>query len=339
MIKMKMKMKTVNLISLAVLACGMYLLSLLPSSLVTDNPPSAPTAVALASYTPVSNGPTYSVGLPPGTTISSSSPGTIYFSLQAPSTYQWAGLGIGTQMAGATIFMMYPNGNGNVTISAREGGTGEVEPQFNSSLMAGVTLLEGSGITGGLMRANVKCAMRIPRSGKQRHANTKIGTTCSLDSSPTSTKSPWIAAYQPSGSLTSTDESLVLPMHNLDTMFQFTFDLTTATLSSDSNPFTSSGISSTSGSPSSSTTSSGSSSSTGSNLGGFGDVELLPTYEKAHGILMGTSILLLFPIGAVSMRVAGSPFLHGLVQVLSLCVLIVGCGLGVRMAHILDIVS
>jgi hypothetical protein len=70
-------------------------------------------------------------------------------------------------MAGATIFMMYPNGNGNVTISAREGGAGEVEPQFNSSLMAGVTLLEGSGIAGGLMRANVKCAMRIPRSGKR----------------------------------------------------------------------------------------------------------------------------------------------------------------------------
>ena len=122
----------------------------------------APTALGLVSFTPVPNGPTYSVGLPQGTTISSSAPGTIYFSLQAPSTYQWAGLGIGQQMAGATIFMMYPDGKGNVTISAREGGGGHVEPQFNSSLMAGVTLLAGSGVDGDVMRANVKCAIYIP---------------------------------------------------------------------------------------------------------------------------------------------------------------------------------
>jgi hypothetical protein len=71
-------------------------------------------------------------------------------------------LGIGGEMAGATIFMMYQNGKGNVTISAREGGGGHVEPTFNSSLMSGVTLLEGSGVTGGKMRANVKCPSRIP---------------------------------------------------------------------------------------------------------------------------------------------------------------------------------
>ena len=129
---------------------------------VTDHPYSAPTAHGLVSFSPVANGPNYSVGLPPGTTITASSPGTIYFSLEAPSTYQWAGLGIGEQMAGATIFMMYPNGEGNVTISARNGGGGHVEPQFNSTLMAGVTLLAGSGVDGGVMRANVKCPFHIP---------------------------------------------------------------------------------------------------------------------------------------------------------------------------------
>ena len=65
-------------------------------------------------------------------------------------------------MAGAIIFLMYPNGNGNVTISAREGGGGHVEPQFNSTLMAGVTLLAGSGDDGDVMRANVRCAFHIP---------------------------------------------------------------------------------------------------------------------------------------------------------------------------------
>lgn len=68
-------------------------------------------------------------------------------------------------MAGATIFMMYPNGEGNVTISAREGGQGHVEPQFNSTLMTGVTLLEGSGVTGGVMQAYVKCKLRASFDG------------------------------------------------------------------------------------------------------------------------------------------------------------------------------
>lgn len=281
---------------------------------------SAPTALGLVSFSPVANGPNYSVGLPPGTTIASSSPGTIYLSLEAPSTYQWAGLGIGEQMAGATIFMMYPNGEGNVTISARNGGGGHVEPQFNSTLMAGVTLLAGSGVDGDVMRANVKC------------------TTCTLNAAATLSKCPWIAAYQPSGSLTSTDESFTLPMHDVDTMFQFTFDLTKATISSDSNPFVSGSGSSSSGGLSNGSSPVGSGGNGGSSFGGIpSDIELIPTFQKAHGILMGTSILLLFPIGAVFMRVVGSPLLHGIVQVLSLCVLIAGFGLGLRMAHILDI--
>ena len=60
-------------------------------------------------------------------------------------------------MAGAHIFVIYADGNGNVTISARDGNQGHVEPEFDSSLMSGVTLLEGSGIVGDNMIANVKC--------------------------------------------------------------------------------------------------------------------------------------------------------------------------------------
>lgn len=58
-------------------------------------------------------------------------------------------------MAGATIFAMYADGQGNVTISGREGGPGHVEPQYNSSL--DLQLLAGSGIVGNSMVANVKC--------------------------------------------------------------------------------------------------------------------------------------------------------------------------------------
>ena len=65
-------------------------------------------------------------------------------------------------MAGATIFVMYADGKGNVTISGRDGGQGHVEPELDSALMGGVTLLEGSGVNGSVMTANVRCAYNIP---------------------------------------------------------------------------------------------------------------------------------------------------------------------------------
>lgn len=109
---------------------------------------------ALAVFNP---GPTYSVGIPSGSTISDSTAGGIYFQLSAPTSYAWAGLGIGEQMRGATIFVMYADGKGNVTISGRAGNQGHVQPVFDSSLQAGVTLLAGSGIVDGKMVANVHC--------------------------------------------------------------------------------------------------------------------------------------------------------------------------------------
>lgn len=64
-------------------------------------------------------------------------------------------------MAGAHIFVMYADGSGNVTVSARDGNQGHVEPAFDSSLMSGVTLLEGSGIVGDNMIANIKCKLPL----------------------------------------------------------------------------------------------------------------------------------------------------------------------------------
>lgn len=60
-------------------------------------------------------------------------------------------------MAGASIFVMYSDGNGNVTISARDGGQGHVEPSVDGGLSQRVKLLEGSGVVGGRMVANVLC--------------------------------------------------------------------------------------------------------------------------------------------------------------------------------------
>lgn len=189
-----------------------------------------------------------------------------------------------------------------------------------------------------------------PLVWKGRHADTLTGTTCKLASASSSTNSPWIAAYQKSGSISSTDEDISLAMHDFNTMYSFTFDLKVASLTSDANPFIPN-IGGGSGSPQGSPSYSGpagtplgggspSASGSGSNFGGFAqDFQLIPTYRKAHAILMGTSVLLLFPIGAIFMRLVGSPLLHALVQLLALCILIAGFAVGVRLADIMQYVS
>lgn len=58
-------------------------------------------------------------------------------------------------MKGANIFIVYSDADGqNVTVSPRLG-QGNFQPQFNSQ--AQVSLLEGSGISNGMMTANVRC--------------------------------------------------------------------------------------------------------------------------------------------------------------------------------------
>ena len=176
-----------------------------------------------------------------------------------------------------------------------------------------------------------------------------IGTTCKLSSAANSKSSPWIAAWQPGNALDSGSTSATITQHAADAMRQFTFDLTGASISSDTNPFTSAAATSSSpssaassgsspsssGSPSTSSGSSGSSS--GSSVVGA-SFTTLSDYEKAHGIIMGVTIVLLFPIGAIFMRVVASPLFHGILQIFSLCALIVGFGLGVHLAKILDLV-
>ncbi|TEY87364.1 hypothetical protein BOTCAL_0003g00450 [Botryotinia calthae] len=259
-----------------------------------------PTAYSLATYSATSGGPSYSVG------ISSSNSNNVYFQLTAPTSYQWVALGIGSQMSGSTIFVMYSDGTGNVTLSPRKG-TGQVEPKYDRSIT--VELLSGSGIVDGNMVANVLC------------------TSCSSKlSSTTSTSSNWIAAWNSGSALDTTDTSTSIRQHSGSNHKSFTFDLSQAQLESDSNPFTSTSAATTSSSANSTGSSSSSSSSSSSGL------SPIQTFDMAHGIIMGITVVLLFPLGALSMRVFGRPWLHAILQMLSFSFLIVGLGLGIKLA-------
>ena len=125
-------------------------------------------------------------------------------------------------------------------------------------------------------------------------------------------------------------------------MRQFTFDLSAASLSTDTNPFVSSSSTSSptspasSSSPSSSPSSNPDSGSTSSTVGP--SPQKIADYEKAHGIIMGTTVVLLFPFGATYMRLGGNASLHALIQIFSLVALFCGFGLGVKLATMTDYV-
>ncbi|CAG8971654.1 hypothetical protein HYALB_00003122 [Hymenoscyphus albidus] len=292
-----------------------------------DFDPQAPLTSALATFSPSSNGPSYSVGIPSNSAISTTSQGGIYFSLSAPTSYSWVGLGIGEQMAGASIFVMYADGNNNVTISGRAG-KGHVQPQVDNTLQGGLTLLEGSGIVNGKMVANVHC------------------TTCRLSSDRTSTSSPWIAAWSQGAALNTKSPSATINQHSA--YQQLTLDLTQATMNTDSNPFVgaaaaaASGTSTSgedntnrgrpgSGGPGSDDNRSGvvPSPNSGATVVGQGAARKAQDRQKAHGILMGVAVVILFPLGAIFMRLGVNPWIHAGIQLVSYTLMIAGMAIGI----------
>jgi len=323
----------------------------------------------------------YSLNIPDATASSGS--GDIYLQITGPTSYSWIGLGQGSGMTGAQIFVMYTDSSGsNVTLSPRLG-TGHVMPNYNSK--AQVTLLEGSGVANGQMTANFKCSS----------CNSWSGGSMDL----TASSFGFIFAAKQGSELNSDSPSQTITQH-VNTYGTFSFD-SSAKGGSDVNPFVAgSGSSSNSASSGSSATASGSSrtsacshgpqaatatangGATTTTGGGFGfpfggsaptgffgnsfptggfvrrDSDddcadddfnnLSASYSKqqkilvAHGVLAALAFVILFPFGAISIRLMSFPSLlafHALFQGVAYLVYIVAFGMGVWLASQMGYVS
>jgi Cytochrome domain of cellobiose dehydrogenase/Domain of unknown function (DUF2427) len=247
----------------------------------------------------------YSVHVPQQ--AASSGSGDIYFQIKAPTSLTWAGFGQGTGMVGSNIFVIYADSSQkNVTLSARYA-TAHAEPQHDN--VAKVSLLAGSGIEGGNMIANVLCQ------------NCNQWTTGSMQFNDP--ESSWVWAWKQGDPVASDSTSAQIEQH--DDMGIFTFDLTKAAGGADStNPFVSSNGSSTIPSSSGGSSSSSSSSSSSDSM--------LPTMLTAHGTLMGLSMVLLFPIGAMLRAFGTSVWLHAGWQTVTYLIAISGMGCGIWIA-------
>ncbi|KAI1339115.1 iron reductase domain protein [Xylariaceae sp. FL0016] len=259
----------------------------------------------------------YQVGVP--SSSASSDSGNIYFQLKAPTSYTWVALGTGNRMSGSNIFVLYTDGNGNVTISPRTG-TGHVQPESNTQTK--LELLEGSGVVdnGDTMLANVRCS----------NCNSWSGGSMSLSS----TNSDWIAAWKSGSSLDSADIDASISQH--DSQDSFTLDLSQAVITSDANPFVGDSSSDTgTGTGTDSGSNTGSSSGDADSSEGVGNggapwyIKQIPSIKNAHGIIMAIVMVILYPIGSLLMPLTGKWLLHAVWQFIAFLAMWAGFGLGV----------
>jgi uncharacterized membrane protein YgcG len=268
--------------------------------------------------------------------------GDMYFQIVAPSTYTWVAMGTGRQMQGSNIFLMYQDGQGNVTLSPRIGPFHQMPMLDTSSTAAQLTVLAGSGLSadGKTITANFRCSNCKSWTG---------GGSISL----TDSSCDFVGSWKQGPSLATTDKTAMIFQHDDTSVFQL--DLTKAVISDDSNPYSGGGGSGGSNSSSGGSGNSGSGSSSGgsgnggssgsgsgSSSGGVVVIEsgtTQPMLIVAHGFIMAITILVLYPLGSLLMPLFGKWYIHSTWQLFAYCLMWTGFGLGITCAKQLGIVS
>ncbi|KAM0286945.1 hypothetical protein ACHAQH_000629 [Verticillium albo-atrum] len=247
--------------------------------------------------------------------------GNLYFQISAPDSYAWVALGTGTRMADASMFLMYQDGNGNVTISPRQA-SGHVMPQATSN-GAQLELLAGSGVSNGVMTANVLCT----------NCESWDGGSMPLGSD----SSNWIAAWRGGSAINSQSLNAAISVHDSETSFGL--DLTQATVTEDANPFagtpaptTGDSDSGSGDSDSGNNSGNGGSSNTGGSSNGVTQTTTPgagPNVLLAHGVVMTIVFVAMYPIGSILMPMLGKWLVHAGWQLLAFLLMWAGFGLGV----------
>jgi hypothetical protein len=196
----------------------------------------------------------YQINIPQSTADSGS--GDIFLQIKAPANYEYVGLGTGSRMSGSNMFIMYKSADGNnVTVSPRSS-SGHSQPQLDSS--ADISLLEGSGVDGDTMTANIRCG------------------SCAGKTDFSASSASWIYATASGSPIQSDSLDESISQHGND-FGSFTWDYSKAKGGSEVNPFLIASSSSDSGSGSSAATT------------GSGAATCTPAPSKTLASVSGTS--------------------------------------------------
>lgn len=205
-------------------------------------------------------------------------------------------------MSNANVFIIYADGSGNVTLSPRHSSR-EAMPVYDSTIQA--ELLSGSGVENGVMTANVRCSncQSWQSSG-------------SMDF--TASSGGWIHARLSGSAIDSTDIEQRIAQHS--THSEFTWPFAPAVGGASANPFQNTTLAS------NTTTTTGGS----SGEGGSSTVDTA-TVLWIHGIFASIAFILLFPLGAILIRLGNFPgliWVHAGLQMFAWLLFITAFGLG-----------
>jgi hypothetical protein len=247
--------------------------------------------------------------------------------LSGPATYSWVGVGTGSEMAGSVMWIVYEGANKDsqswsfasiltspssptpgLTLSPRLSDD-EVEPSYSSDVDC--TLLNGSIAQTNNTRyysAEIHCKNL-----------TALGTgDGKLDLS--NKKQPFLYAWGPTdGAISSTSKTANMKRH--DAYGTFFADMTQATSDSASVP---SGVALTT---TANAEADGDATSDGDKVG------------PAHAAIMLATFGLVFPLGAVLLRLLESVKIHGIVQGVGVLTAVVGVALGIYLGTMYNKVS
>ncbi|CAH0020602.1 unnamed protein product [Clonostachys rhizophaga] len=218
----------------------------------------------------------------------------VYFKLDAPVAYSWVALGIGNSMQTAEIFLMYQDGEGNVTLSTRKG-RNHIMPVYEER--SGVELISGSGVLNDRMTAKVRCSdcNKLDLEGENN----------------------WVAAWLSGETIQSS--SVQEPIDHHEGRDLFSIDLAMAATDSEVNPLADSD-------DDNDILSSGA-------VVTDATVAKYDSIRLAHGIIMTVVFVAMYPIGALLMPVFGNWFLHSASQLLAFILMWAGVGLGATFAR------
>ncbi|OAL19255.1 hypothetical protein AYO22_09799 [Fonsecaea multimorphosa] len=230
----------------------------------------------------------------------------LYFHLEASNIQDWMAIGIGSSMRDSALtFVAYQDSKGlTMTVSPRLA-TSHVEPEREPVENVTVHVLDGSGVQGGVITADWKCA----------NCRSWVGNSIDIKAN----RQPMIIAARSSGHPVYSDD-MEEPISIHTTFGAFELDLVAAT-----------GIAGAPHPPKAAA----------NDLPSKSDepkVEKnhrLPSYSSgpAHGLLMLTAFAALYPLGIVWLRLLENVRLHALTNTTATILVLGSTGLGIRMSY------
>ena len=193
------------------------------------------------------------------------------------------------------MFLLYQDGNGNITLSTREG-RGHIMPLHTQR--NDVELLDGSGLVNGSMVANVRCS-----------------DCSSLDLGGSNGR---VAAWKSGEPLDTASLDAPIQEHDGHTLFRV--DFAQASVRSDTNPF-------------SGDEASGDEGSSGGSAVDESDEGASLSLQRSHGIVMSIVFIGLYPLGSSLMPLFGTWYIHAMWQAIAYLLMWAGLGLGVVLAN------